>query len=62
MAKREDRPRDTGDLNTKLPPCLFAADATRTQLLTMAFARMTVAGSPPSYCAGCAGIPILDRN
>eukprot|EP00965_Chrysotila_dentata_P027548 915633-Pleurochrysis_carterae.AAC.1 len=46
IAKREDRPRDTGDSKTKLPSCLCAADATRTQLLTMAFARMTVAGSP----------------
>eukprot|EP00965_Chrysotila_dentata_P185032 6108520-Pleurochrysis_carterae.AAC.1 len=45
MAKREDRPRDTGDSKMKLPPCLCAAIATRTQLLTIAFARRTVAGS-----------------
>eukprot|EP00965_Chrysotila_dentata_P050356 1668235-Pleurochrysis_carterae.AAC.1 len=59
MAKREDRPRDTGDSKTKLQPCLCAADATRTQLLTMAFARMTVAESPPSFCGtpiGCSAV------
>eukprot|EP00965_Chrysotila_dentata_P154384 5101915-Pleurochrysis_carterae.AAC.3 len=54
MAKREDRPRDTGDSKMKLPPYLWAAIATRTQLLTIAFARMTVAGRPPSFC----GTPI----
>eukprot|EP00965_Chrysotila_dentata_P080975 2672768-Pleurochrysis_carterae.AAC.1 len=49
MARREDCPRDTGDSKMKLPPCLWAAIATRTQLLTIAFARMTVAGRPPSF-------------
>eukprot|EP00965_Chrysotila_dentata_P035614 1185208-Pleurochrysis_carterae.AAC.1 len=59
MAKREDRPRDTGDSKMKLPLCLCAAIATRTQLLTIAFARMTVAGRPPSFCGtpiGCSAV------
>eukprot|EP00965_Chrysotila_dentata_P107062 3537715-Pleurochrysis_carterae.AAC.1 len=32
----------------KLPPCLCAASATRTQFRTIALALVTVAGSPPS--------------
>eukprot|EP00965_Chrysotila_dentata_P009985 325459-Pleurochrysis_carterae.AAC.1 len=48
IANRESAPRETGDSKMKLPPCLCAASATRTQFLTIALARVTVAGKPPS--------------
>eukprot|EP00965_Chrysotila_dentata_P134693 4455346-Pleurochrysis_carterae.AAC.1 len=51
IASRELPPRDTGDSNTKFPLIrMCAALATRTQFFTIAFARMTVAGNPPSLC------------
>eukprot|EP00965_Chrysotila_dentata_P145419 4803039-Pleurochrysis_carterae.AAC.1 len=59
MAKRKDRPLDTGDSNMKLPPCLWAAIATRKQFLTIAFARMTVAGRPPSFCGTPIGCSVV---
>eukprot|EP00965_Chrysotila_dentata_P022125 732275-Pleurochrysis_carterae.AAC.1 len=48
IANGELAPRDTGDSNTKFPLRMCAALATRTQFVTIAFARMTVAGNPPS--------------
>eukprot|EP00965_Chrysotila_dentata_P203453 6181726-Pleurochrysis_carterae.AAC.1 len=63
MAKREDRPRNTGDSKMKLPPCLWAAITTRAQLLTIAFARMmTVAGRPPSFCGTPIGCSAVQRT
>eukprot|EP00965_Chrysotila_dentata_P198321 6178715-Pleurochrysis_carterae.AAC.1 len=48
IAKRESAPRETGDPKTKLPLLSCAALAIRTLFATMAFARITVAGEPPS--------------
>eukprot|EP00965_Chrysotila_dentata_P167664 5537177-Pleurochrysis_carterae.AAC.1 len=48
IANRDSAPRETGDSKMKLPPCLCAASATRTQFLTIALARVTVVGNPPS--------------
>eukprot|EP00965_Chrysotila_dentata_P014227 471724-Pleurochrysis_carterae.AAC.2 len=62
MAKREDRPRDTGDSKMKPPPCLWAAIATRTQFLRIAFARMTVAGKPPSFCGTPIGCSVVQST
>eukprot|EP00965_Chrysotila_dentata_P126439 4179774-Pleurochrysis_carterae.AAC.1 len=59
MAKRDSDPRDTGDSSTKLPLRMWVASATRTQFVTIAFARMTVAGRPPSLCGtpiGCSRV------
>eukprot|EP00965_Chrysotila_dentata_P036241 1207192-Pleurochrysis_carterae.AAC.1 len=53
-AKREFAPRETGDSNTKLPFFACVALAMRTQFATIAFARVTVAGRPPSL----SGTPI----
>eukprot|EP00965_Chrysotila_dentata_P048338 1603236-Pleurochrysis_carterae.AAC.1 len=50
IANREVAPRGTGDSTTKLPLRMCAAFATRTQFTTIAFARKTVAGKPPSLC------------
>eukprot|EP00965_Chrysotila_dentata_P167828 5542234-Pleurochrysis_carterae.AAC.1 len=59
MANRDSDPRGTGDSNTKLPPRMCVASATRTQFVTIAFAQMTVAGRPPSLCGtpiGCSRV------
>eukprot|EP00965_Chrysotila_dentata_P133852 4427075-Pleurochrysis_carterae.AAC.1 len=50
MVKRDFALLDTGDSKVKLPPRLYAAIATSMQLLTIALARVTVAGRPPSVC------------
>eukprot|EP00965_Chrysotila_dentata_P170356 5622997-Pleurochrysis_carterae.AAC.1 len=58
-ANRESAPRETGDSKIKLPPCLCAASATRTQFLMIALARVTVAGRPPSLLGtliGCSRV------
>eukprot|EP00965_Chrysotila_dentata_P028639 951801-Pleurochrysis_carterae.AAC.3 len=50
MANRELAPRDTaGDSNFPLCMCAALANA-RTRFVTVALARMTVAGNPPSLC------------
>eukprot|EP00965_Chrysotila_dentata_P168246 5556013-Pleurochrysis_carterae.AAC.1 len=54
IAKRESAPRGTGDSNMKLPPRMCVISAILTQLETIALARSTVAGRPPSLC----GTPI----
>eukprot|EP00965_Chrysotila_dentata_P023407 776007-Pleurochrysis_carterae.AAC.1 len=54
IAKRESVPRDTGDSKMKLLPRMCVASAILTQLETIALARSTVAGRPPSLC----GTPI----
>eukprot|EP00965_Chrysotila_dentata_P135865 4491372-Pleurochrysis_carterae.AAC.1 len=46
IANRDSAPRETGDSKMKLPLCLCAASATRTKFLTIALARVTVAGNP----------------
>eukprot|EP00965_Chrysotila_dentata_P084600 2792261-Pleurochrysis_carterae.AAC.1 len=59
IAKREFAPRDTGDSNVKLLPCTCVISAILTQLETIAFARSTVAGRPPSLCGnpiGCSSV------
>eukprot|EP00965_Chrysotila_dentata_P219389 6191116-Pleurochrysis_carterae.AAC.1 len=58
IANRDRAPRDTSDSNTNCPPWCCAALATRTQVLTMALARTTGAGKPPSRC----GTPIGCRS
>eukprot|EP00965_Chrysotila_dentata_P070802 2340472-Pleurochrysis_carterae.AAC.1 len=54
IAKRESAPRDTCDSKMKLPPRVCVISAMLTQLETIALARRTVAGRPPSLC----GTPI----
>eukprot|EP00965_Chrysotila_dentata_P177841 5874095-Pleurochrysis_carterae.AAC.1 len=59
MANREFAPRETGDSKTKLPVFACVALAMRTQFATIAFARITVAGRPPSLCGtpiGCSRV------
>eukprot|EP00965_Chrysotila_dentata_P258419 6213212-Pleurochrysis_carterae.AAC.2 len=59
MAKRKLAPRETGDTKTTFPPLACVALAMRTQLATIAFARVTVAGRPPSLCGtpiGCSRV------
>eukprot|EP00965_Chrysotila_dentata_P017492 581319-Pleurochrysis_carterae.AAC.2 len=54
IASLELTPRETGNPKIKTPPRVWAAFAMRAQLVTIAFTRATVAGSPPSLW----GIPI----
>eukprot|EP00965_Chrysotila_dentata_P116786 3859906-Pleurochrysis_carterae.AAC.1 len=54
IAKRESAFRDTGDSKMKFPPRMCVTSAILTQLETIALARSTVAGRPPSFC----GTPI----
>eukprot|EP00965_Chrysotila_dentata_P117281 3876128-Pleurochrysis_carterae.AAC.1 len=46
----------------KLPPCLCAASATRTQFLTIALARVTIAGRPPSLWGTPIGFSRVQRT
>eukprot|EP00965_Chrysotila_dentata_P217414 6189975-Pleurochrysis_carterae.AAC.1 len=59
IANRKFVPHEAGDSKTKLPLLSCAALAIRTQFATMAFARITVAGNPPSFCGthiGCSRV------
>eukprot|EP00965_Chrysotila_dentata_P138471 4580234-Pleurochrysis_carterae.AAC.1 len=62
IAKRDSAPRDTGDSNMKLPPCMCAISAIFTQLETIALARSTVAGRPPSPCGTPIGYSCVRRT
>eukprot|EP00965_Chrysotila_dentata_P257196 6212801-Pleurochrysis_carterae.AAC.1 len=62
MAKRELAPRETGGSKTKFPPVACVALAMRTQFATIASARVTVAGRPPSLCGTPIGCLRVQRS
>eukprot|EP00965_Chrysotila_dentata_P178172 5884668-Pleurochrysis_carterae.AAC.1 len=62
MAKREFAPRETGNSKTKFPFLACVALAMRTQFAAIAFARVTVAGRPPSLCGTRIGCSRVQRT
>eukprot|EP00965_Chrysotila_dentata_P132629 4385664-Pleurochrysis_carterae.AAC.1 len=62
IAKRESAPRDTGDSKMKFPPRMCVTSAILTQLETIALARSSVAGRPPSLCGILIGYLRLRRT